>query len=408
MNEYFLIHVFVFKSGMKGAAHRALQRELQELKEHEEFPCKFTADLNNAVASNFLPFARSEGTWARKGAWLSKFFSFAKKVCRESGKVRTEEECLRSNVMCRHFVTFVASEDKGVTRPRSARTVLSAARIKRGMPSLKDDPVISAVVDGAEASNPRTRKQSAGVTATMVKLIARGWGASSSWFLLQIALIVTLGFVSLMRLGEIRTLHLDGVRVVFNDGSESLIKGLDVWPAVEDIKGLLFHLPWRKNHKHLDCWVPVACPVTIKLFLRHLRLRVKQKCRSRFLFPARRGEKMHHENPVGHQSVVSAMRHALCECVPLMTRKWAKLYAGHALRVGGSNHMRKIGIADDVHRRLGGWMTLVAAQGYMALSAREKLAYTVKLVGKQQRESAFRRDDALVALREHSMRELLA
>ena len=117
---------------------------------------------------------------------------------------------------------------------------------------------------------------------------------------------------------------------------------------------------------------------------------------------------MHHDNPVGHQSVVSAMRHALCECVPLMSRTWAKLYAGHALRVGGSNHMRRIGIADDVHRRLGGWMTLVAAQGYMALSAREKLAYTVKLAGKQQRESAFRRGDALVALRRDNMRELLA
>ena len=117
---------------------------------------------------------------------------------------------------------------------------------------------------------------------------------------------------------------------------------------------------------------------------------------------------MHNKNPVGHQSVVSAMRHALCECVPLMTRKWAKLYTGHALRVGGSNHMRKIGIADDVHRRLGGWMTLVAAQGYMALSAREKLAYTLKLAGRQRRESAFRRDDALAALRGENIRGLLA
>ena len=69
--------------------------------------------------------------------------------------------------------------------------------------------------------------------------------------------------------------------------------------------------------------------------------------------------------------------------------------------------MRKIGIADDVHRRLGGWMTLVAAQGYMALSAREKLAYTVRLAGRQQRESAFRRGDALAALREDNMRGLL-
>ena len=395
-------------TGMTGAARSALQRELEGLHAQEEFPCKFTEGLNKSVANDFLPFARSGGTWARKGSWLQKFFNFANKVCRASGKVRSEDECLRSNVMCRHFITFVAGEGKGVTRPRSARAVLSAARQKLGAPPLKDDPTISAVVDGAEAANPRTKKQSAGLTATMVKMVANGWGASSSWFFLQVALIVTLGFVSLMRLGEIRKIHFDGVRVVFNDGSESLVAALQAWPAVEDIKGLMFHLPWRKNHKQLDCWVPVACPVTIKLFLRHVRLRVKHKCRSRFLFPARRGEKMHHANPVGHQSVVSAMRHALCECVPLMTRKWAKLYTGHALRVGGSNHMRKIGISDDVHRRLGGWMTLVAAQGYMAMSAREKLAYTLKLAGKQQRESAFRRRDAIAALREDNIRGLLA
>ena len=393
---------------MTGAARSALQRELKELQAQEEFPCKLTEGLNKSVANDFLPFARSGGTWARKGSWLQKFFAFANKVCRESGKVRTEDECLRSKVMCRHFITFVAGEGKGVTRARSARAVLSAARQKLGVPPLSDDPTISAVVDGAEAANPRTKKQSAGLTATMVKMVANGWGASSSWFALQVALIVTLGFVSLMRLGEIRKIYFDGVRVVFNDGSESLVAELQSWPAVEEIKGLLFHLPWRKNHKHLDCWVPVACPLTIKLFLRHVRLRVKSKCRSRFLFPARRGQKMHNKNPVGHQSVVSAMRHALCECVPLMTRKWAKLYTGHALRVGGSNHMRKIGIADDVHRRLGGWMTLVAAQGYMALSAREKLAYTLKLAGRQRRESAFRRDDALAALRGENIRGLLA
>ena len=77
---------------MKGAARCALQRELQELNAQEEFPCKITADLNKSVTSDFLPFARSEGTWARKGSWLKKFFSFAKNVCLESGKMRTEEE----------------------------------------------------------------------------------------------------------------------------------------------------------------------------------------------------------------------------------------------------------------------------------------------------------------------------
>ena len=69
--------------------------------------------------------------------------------------------------------------------------------------------------------------------------------------------------------------------------------------------------------------------------------------------------------------------------------------------------MRKIGVANDIHRRMGGWMSLVAAQGYMALSSREKLAYTLKLAAKQQREAAFYKHDAVAALSGRSLRGLL-
>ena len=57
------------------------------------------------------------------------------------------------------------------------------------------------------------------------------------------------------------------------------------------------------------------------------------------------------------------------------------------LRVGGSNHMRRVGISNDVHKRMGGWMTLTAAQGYMALSPEEQFAYTLKLAKAKKRES---------------------
>lgn len=392
---------------MRKSTRAVLHRELQGLCDREEFPCSLTEGLNKSVVTDFLPHAKSEGTWARKGSWLGKFFKFARDVCRKSAQLRSDDECLRSNVMCRHFITHVAGQQRGVTRPRSARMVLSAARAKLGAPSLSDDPMISAVVDGTEASNPRTKKQSPGLTDTMVKCVRQGWGKSRKWHRNQIALIMALGFVSLMRLGEIRKLHYEGVRVVFDDGSECLLRDLKELPRNDSIKGALFHLPWRKNHKYLDCWVPVACAITIDLLFHHLQLRSAQKCRSPFLFPARRGAVMHHANPVGHQSVVTAMRHALCACVPLMSHQWAKLYTGHAMRVGGSNHMRKIGVADEVHRRLGGWMTLVAAQGYMAMSAREQMAYTLKLTS-TPRESAFHKRDAVAALSAPNLRGLLA
>ena len=82
---------------------------------------------------------------------------------------------------------------------------------------------------------------------------------------------------------------------------------------------------------------------------------------------------MNQKNHVGEKSVIKAMRHALLECVPLMTRQWSKLYSGHSLRVGGSNHIRKLGISDQVHRLLGGWVSLVSSQRYFQLSEDEQL-----------------------------------
>ena len=94
---------------------------------------------------------------------------------------------------------------------------------------------------------------------------------------------------------------------------------------------------------------------------------------------------------MGEQAWVTAMRQALMECVTLMTWRWASLYSGHAMRVGGSNHMRKLGVDDDIHKRMGGWMTLTAAQGYMALSPAEQFKYTLSLARVRRRHSAMTR-----------------
>ena len=103
---------------------------------------------------------------------------------------------------------------------------------------------------------------------------------------------------------------------------------------------------------------------------------------------------MNSTNWIGEQSWIKAMRRALRACVPLMTARWVSLYSGHAMRVGGSNYMRKIGVADDVHRRMGGWMTLTAAQGYMAMSPAEQFRYTLRLAGESTRRSALSQVEA--------------
>ena len=61
--------------------------------------------------------------------------------------------------------------------------------------------------------------------------------------------------------------------------------------------------------------------------------------------------------------------------------------------------MRKTGIADDVHRRLGGWMTLASAQGYMALTPTEQFAYTLKMAKSNTRRSGLSKRRAIAAMR---------
>ena len=338
----------------------------------------------------YMRNSRSAGRWTRLNSWMRKFFKFAEKICRSSGKYKTRTQCITSNVMCRHFIGHIAGEDKGFSRARSARAALSSYRTRRGWKSLTDDPAIKAIVDGVESANPRTKRQSAGLTAEMVRYIVEKWGASKSWWHRQIATMICLGFVSIMRLGEIRGLQRKGVRLCFPDGSECNLHELDRVPDASKVAGVLLHLPWRKNHVSRDCWVPVACKTTIRLLLSQVRTLRSQSCPNDNLFPSRvyrsaRKQSVNPRNWIGEQAFIKAMQSALLDCVPLMTAAWSKLYTGHALRVGGSNRMRRLGISDDVHRRLGGWMHLASAQGYMALAPSEQFAYTLRLAQQRTR-----------------------
>lgn len=386
------------RSGVQKAASKSLGGEHDCLQRQEEFPCDATKSLNRRLVENYLPNARSKGTWQRKHSWLLQFYAFARKICAQSKRFRTKKECLASVQMCRHFITHVADEGKGFTRARSARTVLSVERAKIGCTSLSLDPDISMVVRGAESAEPRTKKQSPGVTIVMVRRIYTVWGDSRYWWKRQIATVIVVGFVTIMRMGELCALSRSGIWAIYSDGSEANLADLERLPSASILVGLLLHLPWRKNHVATDCWIPVACKRAVALILRQLHTLNANRCQSDCLFPSRRGAKMHKRNRLSTESARKALKHALLECVPLMTRQWAKLYTGHALRVGGSNRMRRLGIAEDIHRCMGGWFSLVAAQGYMAMTPMEQIKYTLRLAKRGAREAGLSKDSARSAL----------
>ena len=392
-----------FRSGLKPAAFKALQVERHRLQQQEEFPCDATRSLNDAAVYHIMSSAKSGALWSKTLSWIDKFLTFARSLSKQAGKRYTDQQLIASNNMCRHFITHISEHTDARTRPRSARTALSAYRQRLGFKSLIHDEAIADVVKGHESARPATKRQAAGLNSEMLGYISKVWGNSSEWWKRQCATMFELGFVSLMRLGEIISLRRDGIKLVFKDGSETTLTDLKKMPSPDKVDGLLFHLPWRKNHVAQDCWIPVACGKVTNSVFRQVTTLDSLRSKSPYLFPSRRywrnnRQMPHNLNHVGHQSVVTALRVALLQCVPLMTKQWASLYSGHSLRVGGSNRMRRLGISDDVHRRLGGWMSLTSSQGYMQLSPQEQFKYTLRLATQQSRRSAFTRVGAREAL----------
>jgi len=88
----------------------------------------------------------------------------------------------------------------------------------------------------------------------------------------------------------------------------------------------------------------------------------------------------------------------------------AKAYAGHSLRVGGSTHMRRCGIDEEIHRSLGGWASLTSAAHYIQLSPAEQFSYTRGLATCKSRAVAMEQlDQARGALvRNPALRRLAA
>ena len=85
-----------------------------------------------------------------------------------------------------------------------------------------------------------------------------------------------------------------------------------------------------------------------------------------FTSRTRAGGRRSARNHLGRDAAVSAMREALRD-VCGMTEGQSKLYKGHSLRVGGSNHIRLLGVDDEVHRVMGGWASLTSSRNYFQL-----------------------------------------
>ena len=297
--------------------------------------------------------------------------------------VKTLKEMLADNELCQLFICSLLRGKVGFSVPRAARRFLSNARRRLGFQSLNLDEALRDNITGYERSMPRTVVQALSLAVDDVQRIAETWGTLKDWWKVQTALLIALGFVGILRLGEVRALKIRDVHVVLWDGREIALEDLVSLPRVKKVKGLFVHLRWRKASQSHDTWIPVACATVVRLLFRHTWLLRKDGKSTGPLFTSRtrKGGRRSEKNCVGHGAAVDALREALKEACG-MSEEQALLYKGHSLRVGGSNHIRKLGIPHEVHRLLGGWVSLVSSVKYFQLSEDEQLdhaeAYALK------------------------------
>lgn len=123
--------------------------------------------------------------------------------------------------------------------------------------------------------------------------------------------------MTIMRLGELVPLKIEGVVLVLVDGSECKVSDMSVIPRLKQVKGTFLGVRWRKSDQTRCVGVPISCRMALGLLLRHLGL-LKREGRSHGpLFLSRVGgsvrAKRHGSNSVPNSSISDALRKALVE-----------------------------------------------------------------------------------------------
>ena len=97
---------------------------------------------------------------------------------------------------------------------------------------------------------------------------------------------------------------------------------------------------------------------------------------------------MNPRNPIGRAQFQRELQRGLVDVCGFEANT-ARLFTGHCMRLGGSNYMRRLGLDDEIHRKLGGWMSIKSSQGYMVLSPREQAIVCEKMALSSKRTCAF-------------------
>ena len=173
--------------------------------------------------------------------------------------------------------------------------------------------------------------------------ITESFGYHSDWEKHQIALMIAIGFLTIMRGVELLSLRRNGVLFVHADLSETYFDPSQPMPDVNRLLGVHLLVSWRKNNQYRTSWLPLRCKKTIAMLLHHMYFVYEQTPTNEFVFcSAKRGKGRRYpneKNPLGKNEFRKGIREAL-ESVCGFPWEVSKLFATHSLRVGGSCFMR--------------------------------------------------------------------
>ena len=112
---------------------------------------------------------------------------------------RTTRELLEDNELCKLFIQFLFKKKVGFSVSRECRRHLSGTRIHLRSPLLKKDVEVSELIQGYKRSMSRTVVQTLDQHVDNVQRIATQWGASADWWKVNLATLIVLGFICIMR-----------------------------------------------------------------------------------------------------------------------------------------------------------------------------------------------------------------
>ena len=312
---------------------------------------------------------------------LKDFLFFGHMLFRHQGREATDADVLKSDTACRLFLIDLADKNLGKTVVPAAKTMLQTQRALAhpGIHSLDHVKAIKMVLDAIEKNVIARDHQAPGLRATHIVCVLRGWGNSTRWDEVMMAVVMGIGFQVTLRPIEISCIGSRAVWWVLIDGAEVRSNFTKKPPPLRKIRGIIMALLPRKNRQGHLSYVPSPAGAVISAMWRHA-CNMHTLCpQARFFFPSRMhplaGKKFTYHtkakwvpnpnNPFSQTSIANvAIPTALYHCCNI-PKSQSKVFTGYSLRVGGTTHHEEVGTAESVRKNLAEWMSLATARHYL-------------------------------------------